>query len=252
MKVLDHGFVELAGKTGHAGLMVVNAARCSYGGESPSMEERDRKLVRFLLGNGHTSPFRHAFFTFHVKAPLFVFRQWWKYQVGSTWREYEATTEEPLGLRRPTKASRECRAVDIQIDTDQGCSWNELSGRYKVMEPEFYMPEKARRNTGKQASEDVSDDDLTHQMRCKMAESIGLAQRNYEELLALGVAKELARLVLPPSIYSECYWTVSLQAVLHFLDQRLKPEAQFEIREYAQAVLELIRPDLAQMGVECE
>ena len=71
-----------------------------------------------------------------------------------------------------------------------------------------------------------------------------------DPMLELGVAKELARLVLPPTIYSEAYWTVSLQAVLHFLDQRLAPEAQFEIRSYAQGVLELIRPDLNEMGVE--
>lgn len=244
MKVLDHGFVELAGKTGHTGLAVVNAARCSFGAESSSMEERDQKLVRFLLGNGHTSPFRHAFFTFHVKAPLFVFRQWWKYQVGSTWREYENVEGEPVAFRRTVHAS------DIQVDTDQGCSWNELSGRYKVMEPEFYMPEVARRNTGKQASDDVDDEELTDFMLGCMGLTHVDALKRYHQMIDRGIAKELARLVLPPTIYSECFWTVSLQAVLHFLDQRLKPNAQFEIRQYAQAVLGLIRPDFAELGIE--
>ena len=124
MKVLDHGFVELVSHTGNP-QMVTDTARCSTGSTAHD-PDADRRLVRYLLGNGHTSPFRHYFFTFHVKAPLFVFRQWWKYQVGSTWREYEV---EGLGVSGLGKVC----AYDIQIDTDQGCSWNELSGRYKIM-----------------------------------------------------------------------------------------------------------------------
>ena len=203
------------------------------------MEDRDVKLVDYLLSHGHTSPFRHAFFTFHIKAPLFTFRQWWKYQVGSTWRAYGIETGEAVALR----------AYDIQIDTDQGCSWNELSGRYKVMEPEFYMPDPWRGNTGKQAANAV----LGEAESAEEARQYGIfcreATGRYNAALERGVAKELARLYLPPTIYSEAIWTVSLQAVLHFLDQRIKPDAQFEIREYAQGVLELIRPDLNNMGV---
>lgn len=247
MQVLDHGFVELVTKTGHPG-MVVDAARCSYGSSGDDMGERDRKLVRYLLGNGHTSPFRHHFFTFHVKAPLFVFRQWWKYQVGSTWREYELEDGHPVEFR-PIQEGR-IVASDIQIDTDQGCSWNELSGRYKVMEPEFYHPVEWRANTGKQAANaqvdpvDAAYEDRVYQSWCTNA------MERYNNALKAGIAKELARLYLPPSIYSECYWTVSLQAVLHFLDQRLKEDAQYEIRQYASAVLELIKPDLEEMGIE--
>lgn len=248
MKVLDHGFVELVTKTGHQS-MVVDAARCSFGSQGDDLGDKDRKLIAYLLGDGHTSPFRHHFFTFHVKAPLFVFRQWWKYQVGSTWREYERPDGEPL-FNMPIVRPNVVVAHDIQIDTDKGCSWNELSGRYKVMEPEFYMPEKARRNTGKQASEDTDDETLTQYMQGQIRDLHQIAIAKYNNMLDAGVAKELARLVLPPSIYSECYWTVSLQAVLHFLDQRLKPEAQFEIRQYAQGVLDLIRPDLEQMGID--
>ena len=248
MKVLDHGFVELVDCTGHAGQRVVDAARCSFGSESDE-GERDRKLIAYLLGNGHTSPFRHAFFTFHIKAPLFVFRQWWKYQVGSTWREYELEDGTPVSLEEQLADRTQVVASDIQIDTDQGCSWNELSGRYKVMEPEFYMPEKARRNTGKQSSTDVEDAILTDDMSRWMEHAMYAATNAYRAMLDAGIAKELARLVLPPTIYSEAYWTVSLQAILHFLDQRLKPEAQYEIRQYAQAVLELIRPQLTAMGI---
>ena len=246
MKVLDHGFVELVSKTGHMATSVVDAARVSYG--SKRDPDKDPKLVRYLLGNGHTSPFRHAYFTFHIKAPLFTFRQWWKYQVGSTWREYDV---EDIMLEKGTDQFIKARCIaasDIQIDTDQGCSWNEMAGRYKVMEPEFYMPAVARRNSGKQASMD--DDSLTRCMQEGMSMMINLAVAEYNNQLRAGVAKELARIVLPPSIYSECFWTVSLQAVLHFLDQRLDEHAQFEIRQYAGAVLELIRPDLWKMGIK--
>ena len=236
MKVLDHGFVDLVSHTGND-QMVADTARCSYG--SKGTDEDNRRLVRYLLGNGHTSPFRHYFFTFHVKAPLFVMRQWWKYQVGSTWREYEIEGE-PMAYGRVT-------SHDIQIDTDQGCSWNELSGRYKVMDPEFYMPDQARRNTGRQSSSSAAE--LTNIMQDQLELAYLDATARYELMLEAGVAKELARLVLPPAIYSEAFWTVSLQATLHFLEQRLKPDAQLEIQRYAGAVLTLIRPHLDTMGI---
>tara|TARA_R110000796_G_scaffold41179_1_gene101898 strand:+ start:2662 stop:3369 length:708 start_codon:yes stop_codon:yes gene_type:complete len=233
MKVLDHGFVKLVQTTGHVGLATTNAARCSFGETSEEFGDRDAKLCRYLLDNGHTSPFRHAFFTFHVKAPLFVMRQWWKYQIGSTWRGYEIDGEP-------------C-AFDIQVDTDQGCSWNELSGRYKQMDPEFYLPAVARANDGRQSSVDA------HELTAVMQQGLRMAYRKaiqeYEFLIEQGVAKELARLALPNSIYSECVWTVSLQAVLHFLEQRLKLDAQWEIRQYAGSILQLCKPQLSAMGI---
>lgn len=265
MNVLDRGFVQLVAKTGHAGLATTNAARLSYGKQVSEFKDDDRKLIAYLLGNGHTSPFRHAYFTFHVKAPLFVFRQWWKYQVGSTWREYETADGDPVGMPgkcgcygqgwyvniRGERAECNCsiRAIDIQISTDAGCSWNEISGRYKVLEPEFYLPDVIRKNTGRQAANENLDEEASKNARVYMYQVYGDCKHAYEMLLEQGVAKELARLVLPPSIYSECVWTVSLQAVLHFLDQRLKPDAQFEIRAYAQAIMELIRGDLDEMGI---
>lgn len=265
MQVLDHGFVELVSRTGHPGLAVVNAARCSYGKSKSTVDDADRKLIAFLLGNGHTSPFRHAIFTFHVKAPLFVFRQWWKYQVGSTWREYESGGE-PLALPGRcgcygqgwyvalTGERFECscrlQSIDILIDTDGGSSWNELSGRYKVLEPVFYVPTVIRSNDGKQSGNGELDASKQLEARERLHRFNRAAELEYHQLLQQGVAKELARLVLPPSIYSECYWTVSLQAVLHFLQQRLEPGAQFEIREYARAVLDLVRPSLEDMGIK--
>tara|TARA_R110000796_G_scaffold120296_2_gene234451 strand:- start:776 stop:1504 length:729 start_codon:yes stop_codon:yes gene_type:complete len=238
VKVLDHGFVELVSHTGHVGI-TVDAARCSLGSTSDHMGTADRKLVRYLLEHGHTSPFRHYFFTFHVKAPLFVFRQWWKYQVGSTWREYDIEGE-PAGYGILT-------SHDIQMDSDCGSSWNELSGRYRKLEPEFYLPAEARRNTGRQRS--ASAMELTNIMQDQLQLGYLDATRRYELMLESGVAKELARLVLPPAIYSEAFWTVSLQAILHFLEQRLKPDAQMEIRHYAESVLTLCKPQLDAMGI---
>lgn len=242
-EVLDHGFVRLVDRTGAPGLRVVDAARCSYGSDSDDLGERDRKLVKFLLGNGHTSPFRHATFVFHVKAPLFVFRQWWKYQVGSSWCEYETAEGTAVG-------SVVCS--DIRTSTDSGSSWNELSGRYKEMEAEFYVPEEARMNTGKQEANAEAPHHVTELVREEMRVIHRKSVAAYERMLRAGVAKEIARLCLPSTIYSEAYWTVSLQAVLHFLEQRLAPEAQFEIRQFAGAILDLIRPSLEEMGIEFE
>ena len=235
MKVLDHGHVKLVDVQGHVGLKTVNAARLSFGGKSEDFSDRDAKLCKYLMDNEHTSPYRHVYFTFDVKAPLFVFRQWWKYQVGSTHREYEMDGEP-------------C-AFDIMMDEDKGCSWNELSGRYSVLETEVYQPEVWRANTGRQAANAPMDNDDSEYESEKYASTMGWLLDNYHAALDRGVAKELARLYLPPGIYSQAVWTVSLQSVLHFLHQRLKPEAQLEIRMYAQAVLTLLKPQLSAMGI---
>ena len=234
---LDLGFVRLVSVTENPGHHVVNAARCSFGSSGDDLGERDRKLIKYLLGNGHTSPFRHTHFAFHIKAPLFVFRQWWKHQVDSSYREYESEDGGPI-------------AFDIYSDTDKGCSWNELSGRYREMEPDYYTPANLRRATtgpNAQGSDEWEGDDYFE--KSMMLESFDASLQTYRNLLDKGVAKELARMVLPSSIYSECYWTVSLQAVLHFLDQRLDPHAQWEMRQYAQGVLAVIREHLESMGL---
>jgi len=122
--LLDNiGFVELVDKMEEgAGLKVVNAARCSYGNKSEEYSEKDQKLVRYLHSANppHMSPFRHSYYTFLIKAPIMVFRQWTKYQVGCAWREYLVDGE-----------AVDLEVVDLFYDTDKGCSWNELSGRYR-------------------------------------------------------------------------------------------------------------------------
>ena len=117
------------------------------------------------------------------------------------------------------------------------------------------MPARMRANPphgNKQASVELGDDfDHAAERRRMMAECEH-AFRLYSERIERGVAKEIARMLLPQNVYTQAYWTVSLQGVLHFLDQRLKPDAQFEIRRYAQAVRDLVRPDLERLGVSLE
>jgi thymidylate synthase (FAD) len=196
------GFVVLEASMGSA-VSIVNAARVSMGKKVEQITEPDRRLLRYLWEHEHTSPFRHVQLQFHIKAPVFVLRQWMKHQVG--------------------------------------CAWNEISGRYVTFDQEAWTPDVWRSQSPviKQGSgadlEDGSD----------AAELYASAMRNsfnaYEALLALGVAKEQARLVLPLSLMSECYWTASLQAVIHFLRLRQDGHAQAEIRAYADAIRELVK-----------
>ncbi len=223
-------------------LKVVNSARISYEKQKDKFDEKDGKLCRFLWEHGHTSPYRHSFFTFHWKAPLFVFRQAFKYQVGSGWRTYEVEGE-----------TVSLEVFDILFDTDKGCSWNEVSGRYVKWTPEFYVPLTLRANPphgNKQASVDLAADFDHAGERAAMLAECEQAFRNYEARIQRGVAKEIARMALPQNLYTQAYWTVSLQAVMHFLDQRLKADAQYEIRRYAEAVYRLLEPELTRIGIE--
>jgi len=239
------GFVALVDRMEQdPALKVVNSARISYDKQKEGFEEKDRKLCSFLWEHGHTSPFRHSFFTFHWKAPLFVFRQAFKYQVGSGWRTYEVDGAE-VSLE----------VFDVMFDTDKGCSWNEVSGRYVRWTPEFYVPTVMRANPphgNKQASFDLPEDfDHAGERKLMLAECEDAFKR-YEARIERGVAKEIARMILPQSLYTQAYWTVSLQGVLHFLQQRLKPDAQYEIRVFAEAVRDLVKDDLARVGVTFE
>ena len=225
-------------------LKVVNSARISYDKKKGAFDEKDQKLCRFLWEHGHTSPYRHSFYTFHWKAPLFVFRQAFKYQVGSGWRKYEVGGE-----------AVSLEVFDVMFDTDKGCSWNEVSGRYVEWTPEFYVPKVMRANPphgNKQASFDLGADFDHEHERALMVEECRESFERYKQRIQRGVAKEIARMCLPQSVYTQAYWTVSLQGVLHFLEQRMKPDAQYEIRRYAEGVFELVRSDLERIGVTRE
>ena len=209
IKLLNHGYVRLVDTLGDD-LSVVNAARVSYDKESTEFSHRDAGLLNFLIREGHTSPFRHAALTFEVYAPLFVARQWWKYAVAST-----------------------------HVDDQNG--WNESSRRYITENEEFYIPEagewRSKPENSKQGSgapiRETRGFDYTHEL----GEVIGQALHNYQTALEDDIAPELARLFLPAyGMFVRWRWTVSLQGVLTFLEQRLGHDAQLEIQLYAQAV----------------
>ena len=204
-KVLDKGFVTLVDHMG-SDLSVVNSARVSFGKRTWEMRPRDAKLIKYLWEHKHSSPFRHATAQFHIKAPIFVLRQWMKHQVG--------------------------------------CSWNEASGRYIEFDGDCHKPQffRLQSKDNKQGSEGTLDLNSEQQAQEIYWDACDHALRQYRTLLDMGVCKEQARCVLPLSLYTECYWTASLQAVMHFLTLREDSHAQFEIREYAKAVRELITP----------
>lgn len=191
-------------------LTVVNAARVSFARHKTDKEtfaSKDSELVEYLAEHEHTAPFRHCYFTFHIKAPIFVFRQWMKHRIAS--------------------------------------DFNEISGRYvEFAEEDFYLPEVFRMQSkvNKQGSEGEIPEGNREQAREAYLTAIHQSLAHYKKLIAFGVCREQARCVLPLGLYSEVYWTVSLQALAHFLHLRLDSHAQWEIRQYAAAVQDLALP----------
>lgn len=208
--VLDKGYVRLVDTLGND-LSVVNAARVSYDKESEEYSDKDYGLLKFLIREGHTSPFRHAALTFEVYAPLMVARQWWKYAVSST-----------------------------HVDDQNG--WNESSRRYITEKEEFYMPSewRSKPENSKQGSGPALDTCTSDNLTKELIDFIDYGMGLYEKALSQDVAPEQARLFLPAyGMYVRWRWTVSLQGVMTFLDQRLEHDAQKEIQDYAKAVSDL-------------
>ena len=214
INVLDKGYVRLVDVLGND-LSVANAARVSYDKQSSEMSEKDAKLIKFLWEEKHTSPFRHAALTFEVYAPLFVARQWWKHAVAST-----------------------------HVDDQNG--WNESSRRYITENEEFYVPQsnewRSKPENSKQGSGAPIMDGQGQYFTMSLDNYIKEGEDLYQRAMDQGVAPELARLFLPAyGMYVRWRWTVSLHGVLTFLDQRLPSDAQYEIREYAEAVKQLTK-----------
>lgn len=210
ISVLDHGFVELVDTMG-SDLTVVNSARVSFGKRKSELSDGDRKLIRYLAEHKHWSPFRHVQLQFHCKVPEFVARQWYKHVVGITYTE----------------------AASIDH------AWNEVSLRYvDASEFDFYTPAGFRLQSqdNKQASTDSLVDDPSGLLDSAYREHCQRALDLYNRMVNAGVAKEQARGLLPLSIYTEFYWTASLQAVVNFITLRKHAGAQYEIREYANAI----------------
>jgi thymidylate synthase (FAD) len=207
IKLLNHGHVRLVDHMG-SDLSIVRNARVSYDAEWRTGEDegKDAKLLDYLVKNRHTSPFEAVSFTFDVKAPIFVFRQWHRHR---TW------------------------------------SFNEVSARYSELPEEFYVPELDQVTTQSASNKQMRTDEQ-HPMAAQFAmvieASSDLAFKNYKVLLAEGCPRELARSILPVGTYSHMFATVDLHNLMHFLKLRLHAHSQYEIRVYAEAMLQLVEP----------
>lgn len=205
--VLDHGFVRLVDHMG-SDLSISRNARVSYDAEWRAGEDQgsDTRLINYLMRNGHNTPFESVTFTFDVKAPIFVFRQWHRHRTQS---------------------------------------YNELSARYRPLPEEFYVPEahligqQSADNKQMRTDEENTNAELIRQM---MQQQNTSAFATYNKLIELGCPRELARSVLPVGTYSHMFATMNLHNLFRFLAERLHPHAQFEIRVYAEAMLTLIEP----------
>jgi thymidylate synthase (FAD) len=182
-------------------LSVVNAARVSFARRKEEMDEGDAGLIRFLMRERHGTPFEHNAFRFHVRAPIFVAREWFRHRIGS---------------------------------------FNEFSMRYAKATEDFYLPaeDDVRTQVGKPGAysfEPVTAD-VAETTREELQAVYEAAYAAYERLVELGVARELARSVIPVGAYTEFYWTVNARALMNFVSLRAAETAQREIRRYADAV----------------
>jgi thymidylate synthase (FAD) len=203
--VLDKGFVRLVDYMG-GDARIVQTARVSYG-EGTKTIRQDAGLIDYLLRHEHTSPFEHVIFEFHCKMPIFVARQWIRHRTARL---------------------------------------NEISGRYSVMKDEFYLPPREHISLqsvdNKQGRESEA---VPVELQDKVLELLKSDQSasfaNYEEILSDNIARELARINLPLSMYTEWYWQMDLKNMLHFLKLRMDSHAQWEIQEYARAIATVVK-----------
>ena len=223
--VLDKGFVRLVDYLG-SDQRIVQSARVSYG-EGTKTYRQDKGLINYLMRNDHTSPFEQVVFTFHVKAPIFVARQWVRHRTARM---------------------------------------NEISGRYSVMKDEVYLPDEGsialQSEDNKQGRQEEPVDAATaEKVRTMLSDNarstfdtyhelldMGIARELSRinlplshELLDMGIARELSRINLPLSIYTEFYWEIDLHNLFHFLQLRLDHHAQAEIRAYAEVMFDIVR-----------
>jgi thymidylate synthase (FAD) len=212
IKVHDHGMVALvdvmprfapAGKT--ADFAIVQAARVSYG-EGTKQVNEDRGLIRYLARHRHTTPYEMVEFKFHHVMPIFVARQWIRHRTANV---------------------------------------NEYSARYSVVRDRFYHPTldnvRKQSTTNRQGGSEQIDE-LTAQGFLEFLDKSEALYAEYEQMLSKGVSRELARIALPVSVYTEWYWKIDLHNLLHFLSLRMDSHAQQEIQDYARAMFELVRP----------
>lgn len=212
IRVHDHGLVALVdvmprlvpqGKT--ADFAIVQAARVSYGAGTKQVNE-DRGLIRYLMRHRHSTPFEMVEFKFHHVMPIFIARQWIRHRTANV---------------------------------------NEYSARYSVVKDRFYKPTpdavRMQSKTNRQGGTEPMDAMTAAEFLAFLDKSEAL-YADYEKLIDKGVSREIARIGLPVSCYTEWYWKIDLHNLLHFLSLRMDSHAQQEIRDYATAMFELIRP----------
>jgi thymidylate synthase (FAD) len=204
-KCLDKGFIRLVDYMGDDAA-IVQSARVSYGKGTKSVTE-DRGLIRYLMRHRHTSPFEMVEFKFHVKLPIFVARQWIRHRTANV---------------------------------------NEYSGRYSEMRDEFYIPEpeqirpQSAVNKQGRAAESM-DKDRVEEIIENYRKVQEILFNDYTNLLDTGLARELARINLPLSTYTEWYWKIDLHNLFHFLRLRLDVHAQYEIRVYGEVMAQIVK-----------
>lgn len=201
--VLDKGFVRLVDFMG-GDLAVVQGARVSFGQEVKG-DERDHKLINYLMKHEHGTPFEMAVFKFHVKAPIFVARQWFRHRIGS---------------------------------------YNEISYRYVEVKDEFYVPNelRAQDTKNKQASfSGTFSPEENERGRVLIEDEHERAYANYQQLLSMGVARELARIILPVSMYTQFYVAYNARSLMNFVRLRIGAGAQYEIKQYARAMEQIFK-----------
>ena len=207
IKVLNHGFVRLTEYMG-SDLSIVRNARVSYDAAWRAGEDKgsDSRLINYLYKNKHNTPFEAVVFNFEVMAPIFVLRQWHRHRTQS---------------------------------------YNELSARYKVLPNKFYLPDIehiTEQSTDNKQMRTGNIHNNANDFRNEMYAHGNNAFDVYDSLILSGCPRELARTVLPTSTYSHMFTTVNLHNLFGFLRERLHKHAQYEIRVYAKAILELIEP----------
>ena len=201
VNALDAGFVKLVDFMG-GDMRALGSARVTFAGASKG-EEKDKMLLKYLIENAHHTPFEHCVFQFHVKCPIFVARQWMRHRI---------------------------------------CSYNEVSARYTEVKDEFYMPDAFRVQDKNNKQGSLAGSDLDNAALLKIyEESIKASYLAYQKLLEAGVAREMARAVLPVSQYTQFYWTINARSLMNFITLRADGHAQREIRVYAQAIADIFR-----------
>lgn len=205
-KVLDSGFVRLVDYLG-GDARIAESARVSYGGGTKTRRD-DAGLINYLMKHHHTSPFEQVVLTFHAKMPIFVARQWIRHRTARV---------------------------------------NEISGRYSVMKDEFYVPapQDVRFQGGAANRQGASAREVPAKLRNEVIRILKKDQADvyasYERMIGDDIARELARINLPLSLYTEWYWQIDLHNLFHFLRLRDDSHAQLEIRKYAAAMARMAR-----------